>query len=1166
MKEKLMQGAQSLLLKNIKLFPEEYEAAAKELDAFYQDETKLPSKIGLKGEKNSRYDSYRLDYINRALDFLLKYYAPEKPPITAILTENEQLYADAVKLLNSRRLIEHIAFTIFHLSGSLRAKYKHLLIPAPFTWETFEQLGGLMKLAPPTYSATLVTNVTGEAAERFNDEYLNVELIVEAAVPTILQEDIHKLKQLFIHIEKCEKQPNLQQQALEPVGLMAIKTLTRRIIDLENLIILLKYADNHCTELNHQSIISEIKKKGKEGQLYSVEVEKTDNRFERQYKLDTKLGQHAALRRLEKIGELITGKNFSSFLKELDPTIDWQALVAMRDAIAHQDEKDNKAKIDTLLNDEALFKTILQDEMSEFFNALTMIIGTRDKSLPKFNKEEIEKFWIEVFSHEKKIQSDLSENNKKGQIEQVQVRATKEDADLFIQSLNNAKAPSDIQEKWRSIFNGTQSVPDKKEYGNLLTYLPSRKDNNELYKNLKRIADKAINQRSDLASREQVRLQQQTLTKQREEEQEKKFIGLTNLRKFAKSLDENSFKGHGLTHKQRIEAAIEALVNIKEFMEKDDIIQANFNFSSIKEWETYQTKETALKLFDKLENPEFNDAIEYNAAQFLQHLDTIRKFPEARGYHYLDRHYDDLKYLRNYIEHGNHLFDKEEYEPDKEPPILSFRQQKACSIMITLIFKLLPSLKNLSKTINTDKRLSDDTDYNQDDIGLKKTTTPANTAEAQLDFSQYEMCLEDYQYYLKSQNEIKTKLKLQLTDYQILERFKNISESDDKEKYELYNITMKLMLVYQRLLSYQYILVDQDNNKATTKREFFTIINNQKFIFEEYPTSGDGWCTFNAAGIENPVQALLELKNKLNDGSVANYLAQAIMNNVHAVSLGEEFAITSNDSDGNSISEIIMSLFNKLQQLPIGGVEHVSILTQLAQYLSRQEVQSAYIDYLIKTKYVDENVVAACLSLKGKRLAAFHNYLGNGQLTSNVADDIEITDTNVVHIVFHPGSRQSTAHYNVLKLTKVFPIHNDQRQSSLTKSKKSLKEQIFNLFKLDPNKDEKLELERGLRIVAANNYVAQLSYFFKPELRIQINIDAAGPTTGKTALHIALEKKNKEIVSELLSRGAKFDIPDNEGRTALQLADGDSEIEALFSVAKESLNKICDIGSLRSPS
>jgi ankyrin repeat protein len=63
-----------------------------------------------------------------------------------------------------------------------------------------------------------------------------------------------------------------------------------------------------------------------------------------------------------------------------------------------------------------------------------------------------------------------------------------------------------------------------------------------------------------------------------------------------------------------------------------------------------------------------------------------------------------------------------------------------------------------------------------------------------------------------------------------------------------------------------------------------------------------------------------------------------------------------------------------------------------------------------------------------------------------------------------------------------------------------------------------------------------------------------------------VEKKNKEIVSQLLSRGAKFDIPDNEGRTALQLADGDSEIEALFSVAKESLNKICDIGSLRSPS
>ena len=727
MKKILMQGANSFSKRAEKLFSEEYKATAKYLEAFYKDKQKIPSKIGLTEEENLNYDSNRLDYINRALDFLLKYYAPGSSPIIGSLSIGEQEFFEGLRLINSRCLIEHIAFTIYHLSGSLRVKYKHLLTPAPFTWETFELLGGLMKTAPPAWLYILLSNVSGEAAKRLIDEHLEVELIVEAATPTILQQDMPKLKQLFVYISDCEKQSTTMQQTFEPISLIAIKALTRRITDTENLIDLLKYADNHCAELDQQEMIAEIKKKGKADQLYMFEVEKNDKKFIRQFNLNTKLSRHAALRRLEKIGELITGKNFSSFLKELDTSVDWQAFVTIRDAITHQDERDNKAKIDNLLKDDELFKIILRDEMSEFFDILTKIIDVRDKTLPQFHKENIELFWHKIFLHEQKVQDEFSKNNKKQQTEQPQLRATKDDILIFISSLKNINAPIEIQVRWLGILNGIQPVPNKTEYGQLLQYLPSRKDSKELYKKHRKIADNAINPRSDLASRDLVRQQEQALAKKREEEQERSFKGLSNLRKFSKSLDPKNFNDYGLTRKQRVDAAIEALESIKEFMESDEFVQANFNFTNVKEWGENQNKETILNFFARLmSSPEFSDAIEYNAAQLLQHLDTIRKFPEATDCRFLDKNYDDLRYLRNHIEHGNKLFDKEEYEPGKEPSILSFGQQKVGPIMITLIFELLPNLKIISQAVSIQKDLP--TNRSPKDTEPEKIIAPVNAA------------------------------------------------------------------------------------------------------------------------------------------------------------------------------------------------------------------------------------------------------------------------------------------------------------------------------------------------------------------------------------------------------------------------------------------------------
>jgi hypothetical protein len=225
----------NFLKKYEKICDTEYTKQLKFLDDLYKDDSKLPGKIDFSDAENSKYDLFRLKYINEVLDFLMNYYLPGKSPIIGVLNQVESEIFEGMKLLNVRRLIEHMASTIFHLSGALRAKYKHLLMPAPFTWETFEQLGGIMIPAPPIWQYFLVGGISGEKIKRFVDEINAVELVVEIAIPTILQNDVPILKELFLHIYSCEKSSQISQPKFLPVHLIGIKALTRRVFDIENL-------------------------------------------------------------------------------------------------------------------------------------------------------------------------------------------------------------------------------------------------------------------------------------------------------------------------------------------------------------------------------------------------------------------------------------------------------------------------------------------------------------------------------------------------------------------------------------------------------------------------------------------------------------------------------------------------------------------------------------------------------------------------------------------------------------------------------------------------------------------------------------------------------------------------------------------------------------------
>lgn len=278
---------------------------------------------------------------------------------------------------------------------------------------------------------------------------------------------------------------------------------------------------------------------------------------------------------------------------------------------------------------------------------------------------------------------------------------------------------------------------------------------------------------------------------------------------------------------------------------------------------------------------------------------------------------------------------------------------------------------------------------------------------------------------LNIQDKLKNELSVHFTDYQIIEKFKNADKSS--KEYSLYDVTEKLIKNYQDLLSYRYILEGENKKNPQQAQRLFAIVNNRRFELEEIPVIGDGWCTLTAIGIDEPELILQSLKANLNNNeTIKRYLFQAIINNIYATDLGENFNISGIDNDGNDIAEHINCLHTGLQNDTVSFIE-------LTNYLSKQEVLSAYIDYLIETKYVDENIAAACLSLTGKHIAAFHSYLGTGQLTSTVADDINLQDPNLVCVVFHPSDTQATAHYNILRITAVLEIseqvQNDEEAS-----------------------------------------------------------------------------------------------------------------------------------------
>ncbi|QRN03855.1 hypothetical protein GH742_08205 [Legionella sp. MW5194] len=655
-------------------------------------------------------DLKRIDYLLKLIDFLLKYKdihsrfkkMPKKLSDLAV-----QTIKDARDSQN-RVLISKMCAVIQQLSPDVKRQFDKVLETSSLNWLIFEHLGGIMiepsmqKVASVLFNRKTIDELGQEKSKQLVDsafaliaEAGDLQLIIPRAVLTIIEKDLPSLKNFFHMIYMRLVSPDKQVIVSKP-ELAVSKCLITYINDIHTLIRLLNLSQDSTARMKIP--------------VWSDPGAPHINLLNLNPNFDTakKVELHAALRRLQSLGELITGKNFSRFLIDLDPGTDWRAFIVIRDALTHQDEKDLKYRIGQFLNNNVWLQQVFVNDLEELGKKLNHLIWLREQSLGTYNHDP-EFFWQKLLKQEAASSqkgSDASNNNNTGKQEadlkdqavpprHVMSASEKE----FILYLEKFKAPPDMIELCLTIFAGQAGVVSKKQKGMILQCLP-RKEMGEKYKELSSLLDRTIAKPSlTLAEREQKRLDEKEACEKREVEREAKFQGLDGIRKLAKYLLEPVKKEHQLNPLKRIEAAIESLSDIEEFLIQEGFWMAPSPFNTTDEWQKCYQQGSKTLSSRLVSNSKLNDALEYNIGQILQHLETLKTYKKMALCPLIANSYADLRAFRNYLEHGNPLVDNQNDIYLQQ----DYREKKTADMVIRLLIELRPFLYQEKMRIETEK-------------------------------------------------------------------------------------------------------------------------------------------------------------------------------------------------------------------------------------------------------------------------------------------------------------------------------------------------------------------------------------------------------------------------------------------------------------------------------
>ncbi|MCW8409103.1 hypothetical protein OQJ13_08980 [Legionella sp. PATHC035] len=697
-----------------------YKKDRESIDALFKA---LPSKNSfLTDQENAQFDIKRLICLLHILRHLQQYHNDlnDSSLVDCKLSpfEREVLYYRRIDYI--RESINRFSVIISNLSGSLRSRHKAQL--EPLSWIILEQLGGATAKTTPemVFLFALEKTITDlrfdDAENSLFQEHSDREELVEEAIPSVLNE-LNALDQFFKSLLTKELKPDTPTVD-KPLILPNVKAITRYFLETKYLIDLLNLVNYTEGELYDQEKVDNVF--GASGIKVLFTTLPPEVQYRRRLDLSTKAGQHALLKRFQRIGELLTGKK--SDFTEFDETIDFRALITLRDGICHQDEGNNKFIIDNLLKDKEKLETIASEEMYSLFKRVQKFIASRQKVYGVY-QENPKKFWASVLKVEQErfqLAQEKAKSKQQVVVDAPERRIPQQEEDEFfilfellkselLKQMITLPNPQEMITECHQIFDGTAEIPSKKRIGEMLQPFAKFKktEYESQYKRMAQILTNATAKpRTTAVEREQKRLQEQNEAALRRAARESIFIGLDHIRELAKQLMATPVREHTLTPLKRVDAAIEALNNMQEFLLETGYLVIGQPHKDMKSWDLYHARQGHPDLVQLLaSNHQLSDALEYNAGQLLQHLDTIKGYAEAHRSKPLTLGYEALRNLRNYIEHGDPLTETQDINLNKNSPHAFHHQKVLAPKIIELIFELLPDLMQIKAVMERNQAL-----------------------------------------------------------------------------------------------------------------------------------------------------------------------------------------------------------------------------------------------------------------------------------------------------------------------------------------------------------------------------------------------------------------------------------------------------------------------------
>ncbi|CDZ76495.1 hypothetical protein BN59_00764 [Legionella massiliensis] len=629
-------------------------------DEFANEEATLHSRYSRLTNQSQAVmsDNDRLIFIIKTINHLSKYFSKVAVPLQTPLPNEmfEKAHKDYSVNLASRH-ITRLCSAIKGLSPTLQEKYNDCFQPIPFTWITLEQFAYFAK--PRAIIGAIIgfpcpRSISKQGSQLYSSklyrEILDSRVVIEHATKDIINSDLLSLKNFFSQIFAVEilNQPS----NVSKVSLLAMKTLTTRMMDNEILLKLLSLLD--YSQPTFQTDLSDSPATRKTvSSLVFFRTPEPGEGYKDMLNLSTRTGRFAALRRLQLIGELITGKNLSSSLLCLDNSVNWRAFIEIRDAIVHQDEGDNKHKIETLLMDNTgLLEQIMDTDLPELLKRIYQLLSLREQTLsydgnPNNHWSRLRDF--AVSNEEARKQSKP--------VKEVERRVSEDEEERVIRNLQTKNAPQEVITQFRVILDGTGPIPETKTMGTLKRYLPQRGENRDEFAALSTIINKAVS-KGKMPEKERLKLRQeaQKQAAERKLAEQNHYVGFENIRHLAHLLHEAPIKENCMTAKKRVLAAKEALANARECLLEKGYIVAGQPFKTLEEWDQFHVTQGGPCLTELLINDqELFYALGYCTAQALQHLEKIHaKMDQSKldfPTQYLGPKYDYLRKTRNLTEH-----------------------------------------------------------------------------------------------------------------------------------------------------------------------------------------------------------------------------------------------------------------------------------------------------------------------------------------------------------------------------------------------------------------------------------------------------------------------------------------------------------------------------------